>query len=182
MINLKVTLKLSDFSAFHRYFHRIIDALTSLEMYNAYIRLPQHSDPTPPEILAMKGKLYPYFKDCIGAIDGTHIPAFVPAEDRARYRNRKKFISQNVLAAVSFDMRFVYVLSGWEGSAADSAILEDAQATDFRIPEGKFYLADAGFPSSMAMLVPYRNVRYHLREWAVAKSLQYGCIMLLFDS
>ena len=131
---------------------------------------PKKTDPTPPEIMAKRGKLFPYFKDCIGAIDGTHIPAFVPIEDRPRYRNRKKVVTQNVLAAVSFDMRFVYVVSGWEGGAADSTILEDARATDFRVPEGKYYLADAGFPASPAMLVPFRGVRYHLHEWALARN------------
>jgi len=39
-------------------------------------------DPTiiPPEILEQPGTLYPYFKDVIGAADGTHIPAKVPVE------------------------------------------------------------------------------------------------------
>lgn len=30
------------------------------------------------------------------------------------------------MCAVSFDMRFNYVLAGWEGSASDSRILQDA--------------------------------------------------------
>ena len=63
---------------------------------------------------------------CVGAIDGTHIPAWVRLEDQVRYRNRKSFLSQNVMAVVSFDMRFQYVFAGWEGSASDSKILQDA--------------------------------------------------------
>lgn len=39
---------------------------------------------------------------------------------------------------------------------------------DFLIPEGKFYLADAGFASCDTLLVPYRGVRYHLAEWGRA--------------
>lgn len=70
-----------------------------------------------------------------------------------------------MLAVVSFDMRFMYVLSGWEGSAADSTILDDARKNDFLIPRGKFYLGDAGFSASPSVLVPYRGVWYHLREW-----------------
>ena len=50
-----------------------------------------------PEILQKEGKLYPYFKDAIGAADGTHIPARVSAEDMSRFRNRKGDITQNVL-------------------------------------------------------------------------------------
>lgn len=108
---------------------------------------------------------YPYFRDCIGAIDGTHLPAFVPEDKCAPYRNRKGNISQNVLAGCSFDFKFVYILSGWEGSASDSLVYQDARATDFQIPEGKYYLADAGYPNTDTLLVPYRGVRYHLKEW-----------------
>jgi len=36
---------------------------------------------------------------------------------------------------------------------------------DLSIPEGKYYLADAGYPLCDALLVPFRGVRYHLREW-----------------
>jgi DDE superfamily endonuclease len=60
-----------------------------------------------------------------------------------------------VLAECSFEFKFVYILSGWEGSASDSAVYEDARATDFRIPEGKYYLADAGYPNTDALLAPY---------------------------
>jgi hypothetical protein len=41
----------------------------------------------------------------------------------------------------------------------------DARENDFYIPEGRYYLADAGFASSDTLLVPYRNVQYHLSEW-----------------
>jgi len=109
------------------------------------------------------------FKDCIGAIDGTHIPMHVPEALRAAYRNRKGQISQNVLAATTMDMMFVYVLPGWEGrSAADSRVFDDAHASDFTIPEGRYYLADAGYANCDALLVPYRGVRYHLKEWGWA--------------
>jgi hypothetical protein len=65
-------------------------------------------------------------------------------------------------------MLFTYIVAGWEGSASDSYIYEQARASDFFIPDDCFYLADAGFPSCRALLVPYRGVRYHLREWAAA--------------
>jgi hypothetical protein len=32
-----------------------------------------------------------------------------------------------------------------------------------------YYLADAGFTSSDVLLIPYRNVQYHLLEWDCAK-------------
>ena len=39
---------------------------------------------------------------------------------------------------------------------------------DLRIPQGKFYLADAGFGVCDSLLVPYRGVQYHLAEWGRA--------------
>lgn len=50
----------------------------------------------------------------------------------------------------------------------DSALFLDARLNDLNIPPGKYYLADAGFGSCDATLVPYRSVRYHLAEWGRA--------------
>ena len=55
------------------------------------------------------------FQDCIGAIDGTHVTARVLRSQAAAYRGRKHYTSQNVLAVVDFDLKFTYVLAGWEG-------------------------------------------------------------------
>ncbi|XP_024010403.1 putative nuclease HARBI1 [Eutrema salsugineum] len=113
-------------------------------------------------------RFYPYFKNCVGALDDTHIPATVFGPDVASYRNRKGEISQNVLAACNFDLEFIYVLSGWEGSAHDSRVLSDAltrRTNNFQVPEGKFYLVDCGFANRLNFLAPFRGVRYHLQEW-----------------
>jgi len=42
------------------------------------------------------------------------------------------------MAAVDFDMKFTYVLAGWEGSAHDALILADAIERNygFIVPEG----------------------------------------------
>jgi hypothetical protein len=141
----------------------VLEMIISQPFYTQYVQLPADGV-TPPEI-ANNSKLFPFLKDCRGATDGTHIDAFVPDEALARYRSRKGGISQNVLAACSFDLRFLYVLAGWEGSVADSVLWEDARSSNFPISPGTYYLADAGFPSCDALLVPYQNTRYHLKEW-----------------
>lgn len=137
-------------------------------MYKAYISLPNNQTPEPSEIRT-NPKFHPYFKDCLGAIDGSHFQVTASVEQAAACRNRKGFHSQNVLAACTFDLKFCYLLIGWEGSAADGAIFLDARAQDLHIPFGKYYLADAGFPGCDSLLVPYHEVRYHLREWGQAR-------------
>jgi hypothetical protein len=132
------------------------------------VQLPKASSPIPPEI-RRSYKFYPFFAGALGAIDGTHIRCTSSAADRDASRNRKGVLTQNCLAACTFDLRFTYFLSGWEGSTHDSTLFHDARQTDFYIPKGRYYLADAGFGSSEALLVPYRNVRYHLSEWDRAK-------------
>ena len=107
----------------------------------------------------------PFFKNCLGALDGVHIPAHVPASaNPVAYRNRKGFLSQNVLGVCDFNLCFTYLRVGWEGSAHDARVLASARTDDFKIPIDSFYLADAGYGLARGILVPYRGVRYHLRE------------------
>ena len=146
-----------------RCIHRLINILTSPEVYGTYVRLPTSETPISTKIT--RSTILHTFKDCVGALDGTHILAHVPEEKRGAYRNWKAQLSQNVLAACDMDMKFIYILSGWEGSAADSRVFEDARSTDFVVPEGRYYLGDAGYAISDLLLVPYRGVRYHIKEW-----------------
>ncbi|KAH1250485.1 putative nuclease HARBI1 [Glycine max] len=108
-----------------------------------------------------------WFERCIGALDGTHIPVTVSPDERPRYRNRKGDVSTNVLAACGPDLRFIYVLPGWEGSAGDSRVLRDAlrHQNKLEIPTGKYFLVDAGYTNGPGFLAPYRGTRYHLNEW-----------------
>jgi hypothetical protein len=39
-------------------------------------------------------------------------------------------ITQNVMCACDFDMKFTFVYSGWEGSANDSRVFEKAIISD----------------------------------------------------
>ncbi|KIO00086.1 hypothetical protein M404DRAFT_53496, partial [Pisolithus tinctorius Marx 270] len=69
-------------------FLRLLDMTISPQFYNKYVHLPP-DDLVPPKIQA-DPKFYPFFKDCRGAIDGTHIDIFVPDDALTTcYRNRK---------------------------------------------------------------------------------------------
>ena len=54
------------------------------------------------------------------------------------FRGRKHNPTQNVMVAVDFDLKFTYVLVGWEGSAHDALILADAidRNDGFIVPKG----------------------------------------------
>lgn len=79
-------------------------------------------------------------------------------------------MSQNCLAVCSFGFRFLYFISGFEGSIADATMYMHSRLMDFAIPVGKYYLADAGFALCDTLLVPYRGVWYHLAEWGRANT------------
>jgi len=152
------------FDVLKRYFKHILQIFSSPPFYTAYVALPTDSMPSSP-VIASNPKFSPFFDDALGAIDGTHIACTPAAEDRHAARNRKGFLSQNCLAICNFDLLFIYFLSGWEGSASDSAIYNYTCMADLQIPWNKYYLADAGFASCNELLTPYRRTRYHLVEW-----------------
>ncbi|KAK2450637.1 hypothetical protein QL285_009750 [Trifolium repens] len=146
------------------HFHNVLHAILALG--EEFLVQPSGAN-VPPQILN-NSRFYPFFKDCIGAIDGTHIRVKVPRAEAPRFRGRKEHPTQNILAACNFDMKFTYVLAGWEGTTSDSRILKDAltKQDPLIIPEGKFYLGDAGFMLKRGLLTPYRGVRYHLKEYS----------------
>ncbi|XP_020262747.1 uncharacterized protein LOC109838736 [Asparagus officinalis] len=120
-----------------RYFNKILQAMNGLR--DRYMK--QTPNEIPPEIVN-NPNYFPYFKDCIGMIDGTHIDAILPSNLVARFRGRK-CVTQNVLAACTPNKLFTYVLAGWEG---------------------KYYLCDAGYTTMSGFISPYHGVRYHLKE------------------
>lgn len=142
----------------------MLRAFSSPDFYNRWVHLPSADDPIQP-FISDNPKLFPYFRNACGAMDGSQLDANPSEEDREACRNRKGRVTQNVLACCSFDLLFQYVLSGWEGSAADAQVYQNARASSLPIIPGKYYLGDAGFGSCDAVLVPYRETRYHLREW-----------------
>ncbi|KAL5565246.1 hypothetical protein UlMin_028410 [Ulmus minor] len=106
--------------------------------------------------------------DCVGVIDGTHIEYVVPSKVDSVYRNRKGFTSQNVMAMVDFEMKFTYLVAGWEGSAHDARILNVAMTNPkYRFPHappGKYYLVDVGYKNKPGFLAHFCGQNYHLHD------------------
>ncbi|WVZ66960.1 hypothetical protein U9M48_016110, partial [Paspalum notatum var. saurae] len=122
--------------------------------------------PVDPEFKTVHPRLQPcrfapFFNNCIAAIHGTHVPVIVP--------RRHGYTSQNVLAICDFDMKFIFVLTGWPGSVHDMRVFNCAiskYGDKFpHPPPGKFYLVDSGYPNRPGYLAPYKGTKYHLPEF-----------------
>ncbi|XP_024046603.1 putative nuclease HARBI1 [Citrus clementina] len=150
-----------------RYFDKVLDSVCHMS-----VDLIKPLDPdfiTTPKEIYEDSRYMPYFKDCIGAIDGVHIPASISPEDQISFIGRKGTSTQNVMVVCSFDMQFIFAVAGWEGSAHDARVFQTTitnPAFNFpNPPPGKYYLVDAGYPKLCGYLGPYKGERYHLPEF-----------------
>ncbi|XP_038692514.1 protein ALP1-like [Tripterygium wilfordii] len=109
-----------------RMFHEV---LHSVYLLSLDIIKPRENQFEEIPVKIRSGSKYNPFKNCVGAIDGTHIPAVIPKSDRGRFIGRKGTTTQNVMAACDFDMLYIFVSAGWEGSAHDARVFQDAIST-----------------------------------------------------
>lgn len=112
-------------STISNYIHEVLDRVCALS--NEYIKLPSNTARDHSRIAESGDGIYREFTGCIGAIDGSLIPIFVPESRAGPWRPRNGQASENVLGVADFDGRFVYVRAGWEGSAHDSAVYQNAR-------------------------------------------------------
>lgn len=111
-----------------RKFHEVLQCVVC--MCKDYIRPIDPNFSTVHSRIAGDRRMMPHFKDCIGALDGTHINATPPVEDVIRYIGRTGKATQNVMAVVDFDMRFTYASIGQPGSMHDTNVLFHALRND----------------------------------------------------
>jgi len=132
-----------------------------LKLHKEVVRLPKNFTL---EEIANDPKRYPFFADSIRALNSTYLPVSITGGyiRQASWRRRKGGLSQNVLVAVDFQINFLYILAGWEGSAYNSRVFNLARAKGFKALPGRYYVADAGYSNTPITLTPYRGVRYHL--------------------
>lgn len=146
-----------------RCFKHVLNAVISDEFHSAYMSQPGANEL--PARVRRDPTLYPFFKNAIGAVDGSHLFVSLPSHTRACWRDWDGHLTQNMMAICNFDMFFTFVLVGWEGSAADGPLYHRCFDHGLKVPEGKYFLADAGFGACDTLLTPYRKTRYHLCEW-----------------
>lgn len=106
----------------------------------------------------LQARFFPHFVNCVGAIDGTHIPVVVPQEERMTYMCRHGYTSQNVMAVCDFDMRFTFVAAGMKGRCHDMAVFKHAVRGEKshlfpHPPHGTYMCVYFCNPVTIAMLV-----------------------------
>nr|XP_043629055.1 uncharacterized protein LOC122600409 [Erigeron canadensis] len=75
------------------------------------------------------------------------------------------------MAACDFNMCFTFAWAGWEGTAHDTRIFNEAlrrPEVNFPRPSGdKYYVLDAGYPNTRGYLAPYKGtkIRYHIPDF-----------------
>jgi DDE superfamily endonuclease len=150
-----------------RYFSKVLMSLLRLATVNVRGRRGMMRE-THPKI-QHDTRYWPFFRDAVGAIDGTHIPCIVPMSQQIKYIGRKGSPTMNVLAVCDWDMRFTWAHAGWEGTTHDARMFNTALARRSlkfpHPPNGKYYLVDSGFPFMKGFITPYRRVRYHLADY-----------------
>ncbi|KAG8387962.1 hypothetical protein BUALT_Bualt02G0075700 [Buddleja alternifolia] len=101
----------------------------------------------------------------------------------ARWKHFKGGISVNVRGVVDRNMDFVYMLPGWEGSAADGRVLRDAvnRPNGLKVPNGQYYLCDNGYMNCPGFLAPYQTTsfeKYKLLPLTYTESMILCCALL----
>ena len=107
---------------------------------------------------------------CVGSIDGCHIPIMPPALNHTDYFNRKGWYSIILQAIVDHEYLFRDICVGWPGSVhdarvyANSAIFkkirdENVLDGDTRIIQGKdipiFLIGDSAYPLTKHLMKPF---------------------------
>jgi hypothetical protein len=111
-----------------RKFDEVLNAL--MAMARDFIRPKNPNFSTIHKRIRDDRRAYPHFKDCIGALDGTHIRVALSPEEQVRYIGKMGIATQNVLAVCDFDMRFTYVSVGNPGAMHDTSVLYNALRVD----------------------------------------------------
>jgi len=107
----------------HNNFEKVLQCVVKLA---AYIIKPVDPDFRTIHPRLRNPRFHPFFNNCIGAIDGTHIPSMVPSNKLVQHMCRKGMTTQNMMAVCDFDIRFTFVLVGWPGSVYDMRVFTDA--------------------------------------------------------
>ena len=102
--------------------------------------------------------------NCIGCIDGTHIPIKAPYDNAEQYVNRKKFHSIQLQGVCDADQFFTDVYCAYPGSVHDARVLrnsplyQDAENLEsVMFPESTYIIGDAAYPLKTWLITGFKN-------------------------
>jgi hypothetical protein len=110
-----------------RHFHRVLVACLKLSFEYIKPQDRRFRDVNPK--VQNDRRYWPFFENAIGAIDGTHIQCVVSSSEQPKFIGRKGYPTQNIMAVCDWDMCFTFALPGWEGTAHDARVFENALTT-----------------------------------------------------
>ena len=90
-----------------------------------YLHFPQNEDEW--SLLSNKINSQWQFPNCIGALDGKHIPIQLPPDSGSTFYNYKGFYSVVLLALVDSEYKFIYVDTGCQGRISDGGVLRNTE-------------------------------------------------------
>ena len=96
------------------------------------------------------------YHNCVGALDGKHVPMKKPVGGGSLYFNYKKFHSLILMALADAQLRFLYVDIGAEGGAGDAGCFVRTTLHD-AINNGRI-----GFPEPEPLPQREDNIPYHI--------------------
>ena len=90
-----------------------------------YMSLPDFKEKWLPVVKGFEEKWQ--FPNCVGAIDGKHVPLINPFNSGSTYFNYKSFFIIVLLALVDADYKFVYVNIGYQGRISDGGVFKNSE-------------------------------------------------------
>ena len=133
---------------------RRVCKVITVHLTSKYIKFPK----TKEEVEESSSLFYAKhgFPQCIGAIDGTHVPIKQPSENSTDYINRKGRYTLNIQAVADHRYCFTDVLIKWPGSVHDARIFSNSslnqQFRDGAIPSFEKVIVQVEPPVPICLL------------------------------
>ena len=91
-----------------RQFHSVLKAICGL--FRGIIKPIDPTFKDTPYQIRNDERYYPYFKDCVGVIEGTYVKIIVPNEHQIPYTCGKRYTTTNVMVACDLNLCFTFVI------------------------------------------------------------------------
>jgi hypothetical protein len=120
-------------------------------MLNVLIRMPDEDERSRiARNFSFKG-----FPNCIGSIDGTHIPFYEkPLDCPEDYYSRKHKYGMQLQVLVDENKRIRHIYTGMPASVHDATVFRRSNLT---LPEENYVLGDSAYSNSNSIVTPFRR-------------------------